>query len=69
MLCQILRGIHSVRIHAAPVVFAPARIQENIPGELFMYWFRARGYFGHTLKNIFLGVFSMGVLLPHAGLA
>ena len=37
------RGIHSVRIHAAPV-FAPARIQENIPGELFMYWFRARGY-------------------------
>ena len=51
---QILRGIHWVRIHAAPVfapariqenipVFAPARIQENIPGELFMYWFRARG--------------------------
>ena len=33
----------SVQIHAAPV-FAPARIQENIPGELFMYWFRARGY-------------------------
>ena len=34
-----------MRIHAAPV-FAPARIQENIPGELFMYWFRARGYVG-----------------------
>ena len=33
----------SVRIHVAPV-FAPARIQENIFGELFMYWFRARGY-------------------------
>ena len=33
----------SVQIHAAPV-FAPVRIQENIPGELFMYWFRARGY-------------------------
>ena len=32
-------------MHVAPV-FAPARIQENIPGELFMYWFRARGYFG-----------------------
>ena len=28
--------------HVAPV-FAPARIQENIPGELFMYCFRARG--------------------------
>ena len=40
---SIFRGIHSVGIHAAPV-FAPARIQENIPGELFMYWFRARGY-------------------------
>ena len=33
----------SLRIHAAHV-FAPGRIQENIPGELFMYWFRARGY-------------------------
>ena len=32
----------SGRIHVAPV-FAPARIQDNIPGELFMYWFRARG--------------------------
>ena len=32
-----------MQIHAAPV-FAPARIQENILGELFMYWFRARGY-------------------------
>ena len=34
-----------MQIHAAPV-FAPPRIQENIPGELFMYWFRARGYSG-----------------------
>ena len=33
----------SVQIHAAHV-FTPGRIQENIPGELFMYWFRARGY-------------------------
>ena len=32
----------SVRIHAVPV-FAPARIQENIPGESSMYWFHARG--------------------------
>ena len=32
----------SEQIHAAPV-FAPGRIQENILGELFMYWFRARG--------------------------
>ena len=32
-----------MQIHAVPV-FAPARIQENIPGELFMYRFRARGY-------------------------
>ena len=31
-----------MRIHVAPV-FAPARIQEKIPVELFMYWFRARG--------------------------
>ena len=27
-----------LRIHAAHV-FAPGRIQENIPGEFFMYWF------------------------------
>ena len=33
-----------MRIHAAPV-FAPARTQENTPGELLMYWFCARGYF------------------------
>ena len=33
----------SVQIHAAHVL-TPGRIQENIPGELFMYWFRARGY-------------------------
>ena len=32
-----------MQIHAAHV-FKPGRIQENIPGELFMYWFRARGY-------------------------
>ena len=34
---------HSVREHAPPV-FAPARRKEYIPGELFMYWFRALGY-------------------------
>ena len=39
---NILGKLISVRIHAAHV-FAPGRIQENIPGELFMYWFRARG--------------------------
>ena len=32
-----------VRIHVAPV-FASARIQEQILGRLFMYWFRAWGY-------------------------
>ena len=34
---QILEGIHFGGN-------TPTRIQENIPGELFMYWFRARGY-------------------------
>ena len=29
-----------VRIHAAHV-FAPGRVQEHLPGKLFMYWFRA----------------------------
>ena len=29
-------------------VFAPGRIQENILGEFFMYWFRARGYVSKT---------------------
>ena len=43
ILAKFLREIISGRIHVAPV-FAPARIQENTPGELFMYWFRARGY-------------------------
>ena len=42
-LAKFLREFISVQIHVAPV-FAPAQIQENIPGELFMYWFRARGY-------------------------
>ena len=36
ILAKFLREIISGRIHVAPV-FAPARIQENIPGELFMY--------------------------------
>ena len=39
IFCQFL----GVRIHAAPVI-APARIQEVIPGRLFMYWFCARWY-------------------------
>ena len=39
---KFLREFISVQIHVAPV-FAPARIQENTPGEVFMYWFRARG--------------------------
>ena len=44
-------------------VFAPGRIQENIPGELFMYnWFCARGY---DLKRagllyLRLGLFTYG---------
>ena len=42
ILAKFLREFIRVRIHVAPV-FAPVRIQENIPGELFMYWFRARG--------------------------
>ena len=44
---QILEGFISVQIHVAPV-FAPARIQENAPGELLMYseppvWGRQKG--------------------------
>ena len=42
-IARFLKEFNSVRIHVAPV-FAPARIQENIPGELFMYWFRARAF-------------------------
>ena len=40
---NIFGELFSVQIHAAHV-FTSGRIQENIPGELFMYWFRARGY-------------------------
>ena len=47
MFRQTLGGMQTVRIHAAPV-FASARIEENIPGELSMYWFRARGYLSDT---------------------
>ena len=43
ILAKFLRELISGRIHVAPV-FAPARIQEKHPGELFMYWFHARGY-------------------------
>ena len=39
---NILGELISVQIHAAHV-FTPGRIQENTPGELFMYCFRARG--------------------------
>ena len=45
-----LRDFISVQIHVAPV-FAPARIQEISPGELFMYWFRARGYMAKDQSN------------------
>ena len=38
---NILGELFSEQMHAAHV-FAPGRIQENIPGEFFMYWFRAR---------------------------
>ena len=41
ILSKFLREFVSVQMHVA-LVFAPARIQESIPGELFMYWFRAR---------------------------
>ena len=41
----------SVRIHVAPV-FAPARIHEQIPGELFMYSFRARVYKGRRDMSV-----------------
>ena len=41
---NIFGEVVSVQIHAAHV-FTPGRIQENTPGELFMYWFRARGYY------------------------
>ena len=38
---NIFGELISVQIHAAHV-FTPGRIQENIPGELFMYWLRIR---------------------------
>ena len=43
ILAKFLREFISVRIHVAPVL-APARIQEQISGEIFMYWFRASLY-------------------------
>ena len=36
MFAKFLGEFNSLRIHAAPV-FAPARIQETIPGKLCMY--------------------------------
>ena len=40
----LLMPIHKNNFGGCGVyVFAPGRIQENIPGELFMYWFRAKG--------------------------
>ena len=55
---NILGELISVQIHAAHVS-APAQIQENIPGELFMYWFRARGYVWWTFW-IFFFFFLLG---------
>ena len=43
-LAKFLGEVISVQKHAAPV-FAPARIQEATPVELFVYWFRTRGVF------------------------
>ena len=50
---NILGELISLRIHAAHV-FAPGQIQESTPGELFMYWFRARGYFLRLFLRLFL---------------
>ena len=53
----ILGELISVQIHAAHV-FTPGRLQENIPGELFMYWFRARGYLPQSKRKVFFGHFE-----------
>ena len=41
---KFLRELISVRMHAASA-FTPRRIQEENPGELFMYWFSLPGVF------------------------
>ena len=46
---NIFGELNSEQIHAAHV-FARGRLQENIPGELFMYWFSCqRGFHFETL--------------------
>ena len=40
----------SVRRHVVHAS-APGRMQENIPVELFMYWFHARGYVAEREKD------------------
>ena len=42
ILGKFLRDFISVRMQVA-LVFAPARLEDKFPGELFVHWFRARG--------------------------
>ena len=42
MLAKFWRDFILVQIHVAPV-FTPVPIQQIMRGELFRYWFRARG--------------------------
>ena len=48
---NIFGELLSKRIHAVHV-FAPGRMQENTPGELFMYWFPARGVISFTETDL-----------------
>ena len=41
-IAKFWRDFIPVRIHVAPV-FTPTRTQEKSPGELFLFWFRAKG--------------------------
>ena len=61
ILAQFLGEFILVRIHVAPVL-ASVRIQEKIPGKLFMYWFRASGYyFGVLLGKSKWGLSKRGL--------
>ena len=72
LIAKFVREFIAVRIHIAPV-FAPARIQKTIPGELFMHWFyyikRFSGHFFLAIADLVsvMGAPLVSLVSPELG--
>ena len=55
-ISQILEGIHFGAHTCRACIHTRANTEEKIPGELFMYWFRARGYYKWSCVTIAISI-------------